>query len=556
MSPDQRIPRALLLTRSPNHRDQIRAVLEARGWAVDSPRVEDALMVVERQHFTLCIVELSDDPDNALDEELCAAVGGGCGTLLVVAGLAQLNRAAELAGSNGGDLLMTPFSQDQVNVRIALAEHRLSAGRELPADLPVSTRMSQLEKSLRYHQASMDELFQNAPEGIAIVDPEDRVIRINDAFTRMFGYTQEEALGQPINDLIAPEHLLDEALSISRGVRTHRHLVEETLRRRRDGSLLDVSVVATPITIGEGQEGAFGIYRDISKHRAQERALQASESRYHTLFDEAKRVNAELLEQTRQMKDAMAAKNWLYTALNHELRTPISAVMLFQELLLAGSMGELLPDQRNALERSHTATKHLLGVVRDVLDMSRLEAGGLGVHLEAVDLGELMSELTQTAQPVTESQGSPIDFHAPADLPTIVTDPQRLRQIVLNLISNAAKFGEGKPIELTCTCECAIGGGAVIAVRDSGRGIAPEDHSRIFEDFVQVGGHSEAGTGLGLPIARRLAELLGGTLDLESDLGGGSEFRLVLPVRISPRTDDQIMTLPAASVASSPGAHP
>lgn len=489
--------------------------------------MDDAASVLERQHFTLVIIELEDDPLDMRAGELCRTVGRGCGNLLVVAERCRLQEAAALAGSNGGDLLLSPFHQEQLTARVALLECRLSAGSELGADVPISARMSQLEKSLRYHQASMDELFQNAPEGIAIVDPEDRVIRINHEFTRMFGYTPDEALGQQINDLIAPEHLLGEALSISNGVRTRRHVVEETLRRRRDGSLLDVSVLATPITIGEGQEGAFGIYRDISERKAQERALQASEVRYRTLFDEAEQVNAELLEKSRQMEAAMAAKNWLYTALNHELRTPISAVMLYQELLLAGSMGELLPDQRNALERSHSAAKHLLGVVRDVLDLSRLDAGGLGVRMEPVDLAQLLREITQTAQPVTENQGSPIQLSEPSNLPPIVTDAQKLRQIILNLISNAAKFGRSSPIELRCLSDEDQ---VAIEVQDHGIGIAESDLRMIFEDFMQVEEGRGGGTGLGLPISRRLAELLGGRLEVKSELHVGSTFRLILPL--------------------------
>lgn len=194
---------------------------------------------------------------------------------------------------------------------------------------------------------------------------------------------------------------------------------------------------------------------------------------------------------------------------------------------MTGALGELTGDQHQALERSHNATRHLLELVCDILDLSKLEAGRINLHPTPVRVDELLRELMGTMMPVSERYGSELRLEVGDGLPPLVTDPQRLRQILLNLISNAAKFGRGLPIEIRGRCDG--GGSIVIEVQDRGIGIAPADKERIFEDFVQVGSPPETGTGLGLSISRRLATLLDGRLEVESVPGEGSTFRLTLP---------------------------
>ncbi|CAN5634312.1 hypothetical protein BH23GEM8_BH23GEM8_04340 [soil metagenome] len=536
-----RAPDALLLARSDAHRDQIRAVLEDRGWNVVAARQRDAYPLVERHEFALTIVEFAELEECQRVHELCRAARGGCGRILVITGSSRIAEAAAVVAEGPGDLLLAPFDDWQLIARVALAEARLEAGGSSSSwKGGDNQKLKVLERSLRYHQASLDELFQHAPEGIAIVDANDRVMRINDEFVRMFGYSVEEALGQPINELIAPDHLMTEAKALSQGVKTAKHVVEETLRRRRDGTLLDVSLLAAPIAVEEEPDGAFAIYRDISERKIQERALQASEARYRALFDEAERVNMELLERTREIETAMAAKNRLYSALNHELRTPISAVMLYQELLLAGSMGPLLPDQRDALERSHTAARHLLDVVRDVLDLSRSEVAPQVVRTTRVEIQQLLQDLAHTAQPLAELHGCNLHLELPDVVPDLHTDPQKLRQILLNLLSNAAKFGRAEAIELCC---CVRGNELAIEVRDHGIGIAENHFQLIFEDFMQVEEGRGGGTGLGLAISRRLAELIGARLEVESQVDVGSTFRVILPLAVA---------LPAESPETAP----
>jgi signal transduction histidine kinase len=288
-----------------------------------------------------------------------------------------------------------------------------------------------------------------------------------------------------------------------------------------DGSQLWVTVRYAPLRDPDGAVvGGIGVVEDLSeRHRA--------EQRLHSQAAELERVNSALRDRTLELEDAIQARSRLYTSMNHELRTPISAIMLYQELLMTGALGGLMPEQLQALERSHTATRHLLELVCDILDLSKLEAGRLTLHLSEIELDKVIRDLMGTMLPLTERYGSQLSLEIDREAPRLVTDAQRVRQILLNLVSNAAKFGRGLPIVIRC--READGRLVVLEVIDQGIGIENEDLERIFDDFVQVGSPPETGTGLGLPISRRLATLLEGTLDVESRPGSGSTFRLTLP---------------------------
>jgi signal transduction histidine kinase len=180
------------------------------------------------------------------------------------------------------------------------------------------------------------------------------------------------------------------------------------------------------------------------------------------------------------------------------------------------------------------AAQHLLELVNDVLDLSKIEAGRIELHVESVRFPSVIEDLFVSVRPLADENGVELSVKHEGEPYGISTDPRRVRQIVLNLLSNAIKFGNGKPVEV-CTARQPDGGVEVL-VRDQGIGIAKENLTRIFEEFVQITRKDEQGTGLGLPISRRLAELLGGSLSVESELEKGSTFRLLLPNAVKPGT--------------------
>lgn len=255
---------------------------------------------------------------------------------------------------------------------------------------------------------------------------------------------------------------------------------------------------------------------------------------------EIKAVNEQLQERQRALEHAITARSRFYASMSHELRTPINAIMGYNALLLDRIYGPLNEKQEGSLKRTRRAAKHLLELVNDVLDLSKIEAGKLELHLEPVSVRGIVDELMVTITPMAEQRGSALETRYDDDLPTVVTDPRRVRQILLNLLSNAIKFGRGEPIAVECAPQEE--GGVEVRVTDRGEGIPPADQERIFDEFVQLNSaqQGQEGTGLGLPISRRLATLLGGSLEVQSEPAVGSTFVLRLP----PYADD---LLPADS---------
>ena len=255
-------------------------------------------------------------------------------------------------------------------------------------------------------------------------------------------------------------------------------------------------------------------------------------------------MNDELHRRQVALEQAMGARNRFYASMSHELRTPINAVIGYSTIMLDNIYGPLNVKQKEGLQRSLKAARHLLELVNDVLDLSKIEAGKIELTLQPVMFPSLIEDLFVTVRPLADEYGSTLSLDTEGERFNIVSDPRRVRQILLNLLSNAIKFGEGKPIRVLCKqCENKS---AEIEVIDQGVGIAQDDIARIFEEFVQVSESKQPGTGLGLPISRRLAQLLDGTLTVCSKPGEGSAFRLTLPASI----EDELAAAEALSGAT------
>ena len=258
-----------------------------------------------------------------------------------------------------------------------------------------------------------------------------------------------------------------------------------------------------------------------------------SAARLEALNRELAATNAALAERQTELERAMDTRSRFYASMSHELRTPINAILGYNTLLLDGIYGPLEPQQQRGIERTHKAARHLLELVNDVLDLSKIEAGKYDVNVQPAAFPVLLEDLFVTVRPMADDAGCALALHHAGERVTVETDPRRVRQILLNLLSNAIKFGAGQPIDVACAA--TPDGGVTVAVRDHGPGIPPDDLPRVFDEFVQLEhSHGQAvstGTGLGLPISRRLATLLGGTLTAESTPGEGSTFCLTLPAQ-------------------------
>jgi signal transduction histidine kinase/CheY-like chemotaxis protein len=277
--------------------------------------------------------------------------------------------------------------------------------------------------------------------------------------------------------------------------------------------------------------GESRLFRDdVDRPLLKNLGSQAAIAIEHALLNERTRQQAEDLER------AMTERSRFFASLSHELRTPINAVIGYNHLLQERIFGKLSERQSEALAKANRSAQHLLELVDDILDISKIEAGKLEVLPEETNLAALMRDTATSLQLQAREKGIELEIEAPDQL-KVETDPARVRQVVLNLLSNAVKFTEEGRVTLTVSRD----GGDMIRVQvsDTGPGIAPEDQDRIFEEFEQARSSGAAsGTGLGLAISRRLAELLGGRLELESEVGVGSTFILTLPETIPARPAD------------------
>ena len=263
--------------------------------------------------------------------------------------------------------------------------------------------------------------------------------------------------------------------------------------------------------------------RALLRTRQAELALQQQLS-----AESAARAEADMLRSAAEQ--ANVAKAQFLAAMSHELRTPLNAIAGYVDLLELGVRGELNRAQLDDLARIRRNQRHLLGLINDILNFAKVEAGHLDIHLEIVPVREMLESLGELIEPQRAAKSLIYRSEVADDGLTIHADPDKVQQILLNLLSNAIKFTQAGGTILVHAQQHALG--VEICVQDTGRGIPPEKLEAIFEPFVQVDQHltrEGQGTGLGLAISRELARAMGGDLTVVSSLGAGAEFRLTLP---------------------------
>jgi signal transduction histidine kinase len=244
------------------------------------------------------------------------------------------------------------------------------------------------------------------------------------------------------------------------------------------------------------------------------------------------RLFEEIQEKSRQVEEASKHKSQFLANMSHELRTPLNAILGYAELVLDGIYGDAPEKMRNVLERIQTNGKHLLGLINDVLDLSKIEAGQLVLSLNDYSIKDMMQGVYVAVEPLAGNKKLNFKLEVPPDLPQARGDERRLSQVLLNLVGNAIKFTDTGEVAMKAS---TANGSYTVAVRDTGPGIAEADQAKIFEEFQQSEStHTKAkgGTGLGLAIAKRIVEMHGGRLWVESSLGTGSTFFFTVPLRV------------------------
>jgi PAS domain S-box-containing protein len=342
---------------------------------------------------------------------------------------------------------------------------------------------------------------------IVTLDVDHNVVSCNPAFERLYGYTGAEVAGRNLDDLITTPETRAEAEGYTR--RAGEHAVTGIGRRRRkDGTMVDVEVLAVPVVVKGRRVGMMGLYHDVT----------------------------ELLSARLAAETANSAKSQFLASMSHELRTPLNAIigyseMLEEEVVERGDDG-LLGDIR----KIHGAGRHLLSLINDVLDLSKIEAGKMELVPETFAVRAMLDDVLTTVQPLVGRNGNTLALDCPADPGTMHTDLTRVRQVLLNLLSNASKFTERGTITLAVRRTGDAGRPAVeFQVRDTGIGMTPEQLGRLFEAFTQAEATTSrrfGGTGLGLTISRTFCRMMGGDVAVASAPGRGSTFTVRLPAAL------------------------
>jgi PAS domain S-box-containing protein len=373
-------------------------------------------------------------------------------------------------------------------------------------------------------------LLEAAPDAILEVDAEGRIVLLNESAEKMFGYGRQELLGLNVDSLV-PE-------AMRRGHQRHRSSYTdqpqtrpmgtglELNARRRDGTLFPVEISLSPNWTPDGLR-VIAIVRDISDRRQAEDRLRVVREQYTT---ELAAKNAELEAHNVEVEKANRLKSEFLASMSHELRTPLHTVIGFSELLAEENEGPLNAKQKRFLGHILQDSRHLLELINEVLDISKIEAGKLLLQREKFDFAACLDETLAAIRNQAEARKIYIE-NKNTFQGLLYADALRTKEILYNLLSNAIKFTPKNGtvwVESLTQSDCLR-----VTVGDSGIGIPPEEHAAIFEKFYQIGDTTSGvreGTGLGLSIAKKLVELHGGTIWLESGQGQGSRFSFTLPL--------------------------
>jgi PAS domain S-box-containing protein len=371
------------------------------------------------------------------------------------------------------------------------------------------TAQNKIVEELKHNEEKYRALFEKSNDAVLIHDLTGRILDVNDKACYMLGYSKEKLIQINIINLMHPNDIENTVAAIGK-IKVNKSWRNETRMFRADGSIIHLDVSGSLI---EAQQNIIqAVARDITDRIKAENDM----------------MQAKIMAET-----ASRAKSDFLTTMSHELRTPLNSIIGFSEIMLDGVTGDLQDKQEHYLERISESGHHLLGLINDILDISKIEAGKMELYLETVDIGTAVNEIVKITESLASRKNITVDVKMPDVTPLINVDRSKLKQIMYNLLGNAIKFtdnGGHVHIDVSNNDEYVI-----MSITDTGIGISPEDQKKLFKPFSQIDASISRryeGTGLGLALVKELIEVHGGRIWVESDAGKGSTFSFELPIKL------------------------
>lgn len=439
------------------------------------------------------------------------------------------------------DMLETGFSCFEVRLAPMGMDRVLTFARDIS------------EKRLKEDEIKKLSLaVEQSPVSIVITDLNANIEYVNPAFEETTGYKFSEVLGKNTNILKSEKTDVEVYREMWKTVTSGKEWHGEWLNKKKSGDLYWENISISPINDASGKITNFlAVKQDVTgrkeaemkirdlnanlEQKIEERTSQLAETNDNLLkeIEERKKAEVEISKARNDAEQANMAKSEFLSRMSHELRTPMNSILGFAQLL---DMGELNKRQKKAVSHILSSGKHLLDLINEVLDISRIEAGRLSLSMESVPLSGIISETLDIIRPQAAFQGLALNFSVSDSTKYFVkADRQRLKQILLNLINNAIKYNrEGGEIEVKVVKMPPVENGIIpvrISISDTGFGISPDDISKLFTPFERIGAEKSAteGTGLGLSVVKKLIDAMGGTVGVESEINKGSTFWIEMP---------------------------
>ena len=439
--------------------------------------------------------------------------------------LEEIEKQLERNGHWEGELLQRTRNGHRLMVLSRwIRELGVAESQVLETNVDMSERQQRvaLEEQARLERR-FRQLLEAAPDAIVEVSADGDIVLVNRVAEEMFGYPRDELIGESV-DLLVPDAVRYRHRSYRDAYLEHPRTRPmgsglELHGRRRDGTLFPVEISLSPIQT-EGGVHVTAVIRDVTERKRAEQEVRRLQLQY----------TSELETRNREIERANRLKSEFLASMSHELRTPLHTILGFAELLGEGSEGALNEAQSRFLDHIRRDSEHLLELINDILDLSKIEAGQLVLKQEVYLLARSVGEALDAIRPGAAAKGLTIEEGGTREL-LVHADPLRVKEMLYNLLSNAVKFTpEGGKVWVETVED---GGFARITVGDTGIGIPGDEQENIFDKFYQVGNTTRGvreGTGLGLSITKELVQMHGGWMEVESTPGEGSRFIFRLPL--------------------------